>query len=1088
MPSPVSSKIPLPKTRRVNAPPTTPDESAAHSAAVSAISRIPLPTPSTLSPHRKAPPIPGAGSHESVQRLGRSNVEMHPGGRAVTAVSGSDPAVSPSSTSSSSSSSSSTCGVNSWRKEPSATFVRRLSPPSSSAIRHDATESVEHTQGGGRRMALEDEELPPAPSSRKGSLTSTGSGSQSAAFSPSRIPVASDYIVGGAKSRSSSVSLDSNRNSPARKLNPPVRASEVRTSPTKDGLQLDLGSRIPLPRTANGGGKRSSPPKTALPTVGFSFSPERMVQERGLGEENSRRASTSNLLPNHQNGEVAKRKKFEAFMMTGDRMINLAKTPANSEFKSKYQKSVSESHMKTLSQLDQEELERQRISELEDVPENGYGDGHDDRSDIVKKRAQPSARRALVRSSKSEDQLNYDSVQCSPPDEPFGSVNPLLDTSGIEALDESAWMTHSTHPTSQEAHSQPSSPSVDTNSLASGSEHYDPESVLANKMSPKSSSSPDTPEWSMIDSFHQKNGQTSSGGCPLASFDRQESLEESIMSKGHTVIISIGDHQPSNGQDSIASPDCSTNGTITPERSRTQASHSAEPGHEAPNRPSSPSLSNRTQGSGEHSPPPSTASDSPVHPPTVQMSQSILTNSSEEDSDLDSLHSYHPPQKVIDTSSAARLAKRLFYLDGFKKTDVSRHLSKNTDYNHVVAEEYLRYFDFAQKSLDSALRQFLTHFCLGGETQERERVLFHFSKRFLECNTEVLGTQFKSQDAVHTLTCAIMLLNTDLHGDNLQRKMTCSEFVANLSELNEGKNFPRELLRSIYNSIKTSPIPWTLTEELISFPAVHGGDQAKGGAMSGQKLAGVPGDMVHTHPDTSHEAKEVSIGSGVGGYNPFLSLPAPNTATNYKTGFVMRKSCFDAHGKKTKLGKRSWRMFFLNLQDMVLYCFKDEKAVRNAASFEDLNSAIRVHHGLAECATDYTKKQFVFRLYTADQAQYLFKTSDEKELLTWIEVINYVVASFSAPQLPAPCSSGDRFQRPLLPSSKTKLTPKKQLESHERQLMQLKEELEQHLQNPPGKSSKQSVVYAHKEKSEYLKFEINRYDTYILTLKTKHGR
>ena len=32
----------------------------------------------------------------------------------------------------------------------------------------------------------------------------------------------------------------------------------------------------------------------------------------------------------------AKKKNFEAFVMTGDRMINLAKTPANNEFKSKY--------------------------------------------------------------------------------------------------------------------------------------------------------------------------------------------------------------------------------------------------------------------------------------------------------------------------------------------------------------------------------------------------------------------------------------------------------------------------------------------------------------------------------------------------------------------------------------------------------------------------------------------------------------------------------------------------------------------------------------------------------------------------------
>ena len=133
----------------------------------------------------------------------------------------------------------------------------------------------------------------------------------------------------------------------------------------------------------------------------------------------------------------------------------------------------------------------------------------------------------------------------------------------------------------------------------------------------------------------------------------------------------------------------------------------------------------------------------------------------------------------------------------------------------MVAEEYLKFFNFTGRTLDSSLRMFLAQFCLTGETQERERVLLHFSKRYLECNTEVLVTEanptawFRSQDSVHTLTCAIMLLNTDLHGENLlQRRMTCNEFIENLSELNEGSDFPRDLLRNIYYAIKQESIPW----------------------------------------------------------------------------------------------------------------------------------------------------------------------------------------------------------------------------------------------------------------------------------------
>lgn len=65
-------------------------------------------------------------------------------------------------------------------------------------------------------------------------------------------------------------------------------------------------------------------------------------------------------------------------------------------------------------------------------------------------------------------------------------------------------------------------------------------------------------------------------------------------------------------------------------------------------------------------------------------------------------------------------------------------------------------------------------------------------------------------DAVHTLTCAIMLLNTDLHGQNIGRKMSCNEFIENLSELNDGDNFPREVLKQLYNAIKSFPLEWAL--------------------------------------------------------------------------------------------------------------------------------------------------------------------------------------------------------------------------------------------------------------------------------------
>lgn len=137
---------------------------------------------------------------------------------------------------------------------------------------------------------------------------------------------------------------------------------------------------------------------------------------------------------------------------------------------------------------------------------------------------------------------------------------------------------------------------------------------------------------------------------------------------------------------------------------------------------------------------------------------------SDDGSDVDSLHSYHYSPKAVDIPSAVRLAKRLYGLDGFKKSDVSRHLSKklvmgffasfrnsicfvflfcfaSNDFSRAVADEYLKYFDFVNLTLDEALRHFLQQFALSGETQERERVLVHFSRRYLDCNPRTYNSQ-----------------------------------------------------------------------------------------------------------------------------------------------------------------------------------------------------------------------------------------------------------------------------------------------------------------------------------------------------------
>ncbi|KAG7248003.1 hypothetical protein CRUP_034865, partial [Coryphaenoides rupestris] len=86
---------------------------------------------------------------------------------------------------------------------------------------------------------------------------------------------------------------------------------------------------------------------------------------------------------------------------------------------------------------------------------------------------------------------------------------------------------------------------------------------------------------------------------------------------------------------------------------------------------------------------------------------------------------------------------------------------------------------------------FLREVVLIGESQERERVLQHFSSRFHQCNPECSS----SSGSVLTLTCAMMLLNTDLHGQNVGKAMTTSGFVSNMDGMNDGENFNKDLLK-----------------------------------------------------------------------------------------------------------------------------------------------------------------------------------------------------------------------------------------------------------------------------------------------------
>ncbi|KAK0610397.1 hypothetical protein B0T17DRAFT_544405 [Bombardia bombarda] len=89
---------------------------------------------------------------------------------------------------------------------------------------------------------------------------------------------------------------------------------------------------------------------------------------------------------------------------------------------------------------------------------------------------------------------------------------------------------------------------------------------------------------------------------------------------------------------------------------------------------------------------------------------------------------------------------------------------------------YMDLYDFENQSIVMSLRQLCLRLLLRAETQQVDRILVSFSKRWCDCNP---NHGFRAIDIIHTICYSIILLNTDLHMADIEHKMTRSQFVKN---------------------------------------------------------------------------------------------------------------------------------------------------------------------------------------------------------------------------------------------------------------------------------------------------------------------
>jgi cytohesin len=147
------------------------------------------------------------------------------------------------------------------------------------------------------------------------------------------------------------------------------------------------------------------------------------------------------------------------------------------------------------------------------------------------------------------------------------------------------------------------------------------------------------------------------------------------------------------------------------------------------------------------------------------------------------------------------IAKFLFDGDGLNKTAIGDYLGERIEFNMKVLDCFVNLHDFTDLILVQALRQFLWSFRLPGEAQKIDRMMEKFAIRYCQQNPDV----FEDTDTCFVLSFAIIMLNTSLHNPSVREKPTLEKFISLNRSINNGKDLPRELLESLYESIKQEP-------------------------------------------------------------------------------------------------------------------------------------------------------------------------------------------------------------------------------------------------------------------------------------------
>ncbi|CAG8702215.1 4000_t:CDS:2 [Cetraspora pellucida] len=385
--------------------------------------------------------------------------------------------------------------------------------------------------------------------------------------------------------------------------------------------------------------------------------------------------------------------------------------------------------------------------------------------------------------------------------------------------------------------------------------------------------------------------------------------------------------------------------------------------------------------------------------------------------------------------------------DTLSKSELATLLAKSKDVFHeAVLRTYMETFDFHNDPIDIALRKFLLDCCLPKETQQIDRVMEAFAKRYHECNPDV----FANSDVAYVLAFAMLMLHTDAFNKSVKRKMTKDEFVNNTRI----DGVPREILEILYDNITFARFIYADDDTdvngqtMLTSPLENRRSRIFSSLKDRRKSSFVrndpyfviqhkvptdftpllkdvvPVENIYSYKGTLPELDTVSIHravvtahtvrvTGVRTRGNGESFSPTSSSIHHsdddddtfllkitKAGRLGRKTDMVEGGKKTGFA-RSWKQFGVVLSGSQLMFFKDDAWFNN--NIPNLNYPMKstviptlkpdviiiTVDSVAVYDKSYKKYPNVFRLVCPQGCQYLFQAESESEMNDWIVKINY---------------------------------------------------------------------------------------------------